>query len=125
MATDKLARKRTWSAKFRDAFRGIWFGTQGESSFVVHLAVAVAVLGAACYFRVGASEWCLLILCITAVLVCELFNSALEHLAQAVDTEFNRHIGRALDIASGAVLVAALGASAVGIVILLPRLIGY
>ena len=112
-----------WVKKFRDAFRGIWYGARGESSFAVHLAAACAVLSAGWYFRVGVDEWCLLLLSITAVLVCELFNSALEHLAKAVDAEFNPLVGRALDIASGAVLVAAFGAACVGAIVFLPRLV--
>ena len=44
----------------------------------------------------------------------ELFNSAIERLAREVDREHNPNVGVALDIASGAVLVAAVGAAIVG-----------
>ena len=117
-----VVEQRGWVKKFSAAFCGIWYGARGESSFVVHLAATCAVLIAGCYFRVAAGEWCLLVLSITAVFVSELFNSSLEQLARAVDAEFNPFVGRALDIASGAVLVASLGAACVGAIVFLPRL---
>jgi diacylglycerol kinase len=113
--------RRTWAAKFADSFRGSWEGVRGQSSFRVHAVVAVLVLAAAAGFQVAAWEWCVLILCITAVFVSELFNSALERLAKAVDHQHNPLIGAALDIASAAVLWAALGAAAAGLVILGPH----
>ena len=64
--------------------------------------------------RVGAVEWCLLLLAITLVLVAEMFNTAIEHLAKAITDEHHPRVGTALDIGSAAVLVASLGAVAIG-----------
>ena len=58
-----------------------------------------------------------LALAVAGVMAAELFNTALERLADAVDTEHNPTIGEALDIASAAVLVAALGAATVGSIV--------
>jgi diacylglycerol kinase len=112
--------QRNWWSKFADAFRGLYWGTEGQSSFVVHLLVSVVVMGAAFYFRVDGFEWALLLLCITAVLVAEMFNSALEHIGKAIDSDHNPQLGKALDIASAAVLLSALGAATVGLVVFLP-----
>ena len=87
---------------------------RGQNSFGVHLAMAAAVVVMAGILRASLVEWCLLILSIAAVLAAELFNSAIERLAREVDREHNPNVGAALDIASGAVLVAAIGAAAVG-----------
>ena len=62
-----------------------------------------------------------MVLCITIVLAAEMFNSALEHLARAVDRSENRHLGSALDIGSAAVLTAAMGASVVGSLVFVSR----
>lgn len=113
---------RTWAAKFRDAFRGVKRGISGQSSFGVHGVMAGVVVAAAAALQVSQTDWCLLILCITGVLVAELFNSALEYLAQAVDHQHNEALGAALDIASGAVLVAAIGAAILGAIVFLPYL---
>jgi diacylglycerol kinase len=64
-------------------------------------------------------EWYILIVCITIVLTAEMFNSSIEALAKAVTKEYDPHIGDALDIASGAVFTAVLGAATVGLLILL------
>ncbi len=108
---------RTWLHKFADAFRGLRLGVAGQSSFVVHLLATVAVIGAAAILRMGSTQWCLLVLCITVVLAAEMFNSAIEHLAQAVDKEHNPELGKALDISAAAVLIAAIGAGVVGLVV--------
>ena len=63
------------------------------------------------------TEWCLLLLCITIVLAAEMFNSALESLAKAVADKPDPHVGRALNIGSAAVLIAAIGAATVGAII--------
>ena len=122
MNDDFQPANRTWSAKFRDAFRGIALGVRGQSSFRVHLVFAVSVVAAGVVLRLSRIEWCVVLLCITAVLAAELFNSALERMAKAIDRRHNADVGAALDIASGAVFIAALGAAAVGATIFLFRL---
>jgi diacylglycerol kinase len=112
---------RTWGHRFRDAFRGMWEGVRGQSSFFVHFFVAAAVLAAGFALRVTRYEWCILLLCIASVIAAELFNSAIESLAKAVTREHDPHVGTALNIAAGAVLVAAIGASVVGLMIFIPR----
>ena len=85
--TEAPAKHGGWVAKFRDAFRGIALGVRGQSSFYVHFAVALAVVIAGWLLQVTLLEWGLLILCITIVLVAEMFNSALEALAKAYPAE--------------------------------------
>ncbi len=107
-----------WATKFKHAFRGVRAGVWGQSSFLVHLPVAVVVVLSAAWLRCSLCEWGLLLLCITCVVAFELFNSSVECLARAISTERNAELADALDIASGAVLIAALGASLVGLLIL-------
>jgi diacylglycerol kinase len=115
--------QRTWHRKFADAFRGIRLGMREQSSFRVHHASAFAVLLAAWFFQLAAWQWTALLICITLVMTAEMFNSALERLAQAVDPGFNPHVGAALEIASAAVLLSAIGASTVAAVVFLPELL--
>jgi diacylglycerol kinase len=112
---------RPWKDKFGDAFRGLRAGVRGSSSFAAHGAATVAVLAAAAALRMDAVRWCLLLMCIAGVLAAEMFNSALESLAKAVTREESPHIRDALDIASGAVLIAAGGSAAVGLLIFTHR----
>lgn len=121
--SERRENRRTWFRRFRDAFRGMVIGMHGQASFGVHLPAALLVVAAAAWLQVQLVDWCLLLLCIASVLAAELFNSALESLAKAVNREHNPRLGDALDIASGAVLVAALGAMAVGGIVFLPYLL--
>lgn len=118
-----LFRRRPWTRKFADAFRGLKRAFRSQSSFFVHVIVAVAVVGLAATLRVSTTEWCLLAGAIAAVLAAEVFNSALEALARAFGPQRNPRIRDALDMASAAVLVAALGAVAVGLGVFGPRLL--
>jgi diacylglycerol kinase len=120
--SDQSQRPRTWYEKFRDAFCGVRSGMRGQLSFRVHLFMALAVIVAAAIMRMDLVQWCLLLLCIAGVLTAEMFNSALEHFARAVEKDRNPQIGEALDTASAAVLFASLGAAIVGSIIFLHRL---
>lgn len=114
----RVQRPRGWINKFALAFRGVAVGVRQQNSFLVDIPVAIAVVALAWFLQASRVEWCLLLFCIAVVFSAELFNSALEELAKAVTREENPHVRDALDIASGAVLVVAIGAAAVGIVVL-------
>lgn len=111
--------KRGWAEKFRCAGLGLFDGVRGQNSFWVHLPVAFLVIAASVYLRLSLERIAILLLCIAMVLGAELFNSSLEHLSRAITREYSEDIRRALDIASGAVLLVALFASAVGVLVLL------
>ena len=114
--------RRGWPAKFKYAFAGLLAGIRGQSSFFVHLLMTGAVIVAAALLKVDLIEWGLLVLCTAIVLAAECFNSALEQMAKSVTDQHDEQIGTALDIASGAVLVAAIGAAIVGAIVLGGRL---
>lgn len=116
---------RSWPRKFRDAFRALWLVIRGESSFHVHLVFAVLAIAAAIVLQVSRTDWCILLLCITIVFAAEVFNTALEHLAKAIDRSENRHIRSALDMGSAAVLVAAIGAVIIGCVVFTMRIVSW
>ncbi len=113
-----LQETRSWLQKFRNAFRGIAIGARGQSSFLAHAFCAVAVIVVAALANLLAWQWCTLLLCIVIVLVAEMLNTALETMAKAVDTGYHPQLRDALDIASGAVLLAAIGAIVVGGVVM-------
>ncbi|MDR1963370.1 MAG: diacylglycerol kinase family protein [Planctomycetaceae bacterium] len=110
--------KRTWSRKFTDAFLGLRQSVHQQSSYHVHFTAAIAVLGMAWLLgNFDTVRWSLLVLCIAMVIAGEMFNTAIETLARAITQTYNPVIGRALDIASGAVLVLSFGAAVVGLIL--------
>jgi diacylglycerol kinase len=113
---------RPWAAKFRDAFRGIGQAVARERSFWVHVPMAAGVAAAGFVLHVNLLEACILGLCVTMVLALEALNTAIEYLAREVTSEDRPGIRAALDMASGAVLIGALGAAAIGVAIFVNRL---
>ena len=116
-AAESYRPPRSWGRKFGDALRGMRRGIRGESSFFVHFFIAACVLAAAVVFQPPAEQWCLLVLCTAGVLAAEMFNSCIERLAKLIDRNHNPELGEALDVASAAVLIAAIGAASVGLII--------
>ncbi len=108
----------SWRRKFAYAFRGIARGMRGERSFPVHLAISAAVVAAAALLRCMLWEWCVLIIAIGGVLSAELFNSALERLANAITSDEHPDIRDALDIAAGAVFIASATSVVLGVAVL-------
>ena len=119
----EVERPSTWRGKFANAFRGVRAGAAGQGSFAVHAVAAVAVVALAAWLRVEPLEWCLLVFAIGLVVTTELLNSSLEHLARAVTEDHHPLVGAALDIASGAVLIAAATSVLIGAVVFAPRLL--
>ena len=116
--------RRSWAAKFATALRGLKMGVRGHSSFSVHFFFAALVLVAATVLQCDPTQWCILIACVGGVLTAELFNSAVETLFRGLDHETRERAWHALDISAGAVLLASLTASAIGLIIFVPRLVG-
>ena len=73
--------------------------------------------------RVNATEAALLALAVSMVWAAEAFNTALEALADRCTTQTDPLIAAAKDTAAAAVLVTALGAVAVGLAVLGPKLL--
>jgi diacylglycerol kinase len=115
--------RRTWRAKFRDAFRGLKLGIRGHSSFFVHFFFAALVVASAIVLHCDHVEWGLLLACIGMVLTAELFNSALETLFRGLDEETRPRVKACVDIAAGAVLLASVVAAIIGSLVLLSRLL--
>ena len=107
---------------FRYAIAGIADMTRSQANVKIHLVATVLVIIAGCYFDLNHTEWCLVVLAIASVLAAEGFNTALEYLTDLVSPNHHPLAGKAKDVAAGAVLLAAIGAAAVGLLIFLPKI---
>ncbi len=106
---------------FLHALRGLAAMVATQRHARIHLACAALAVGAGAVSGLSGIEWCALALCIGFVLAAEALNTALESLADAVHPEHHPLVGRAKDVAAGAVLIAALTALAVGALLFLPK----
>ncbi len=91
-----------------------------EHNFRIHLIAAVSVIAAGFYFDLQKSDWLFLVFAIGFVLVAELFNSAIELLADFISPGRNEMIGKLKDIAAGAVLIAVITSVIAGVLIFWP-----
>lgn len=107
-----------WNS-FRCAFRGIFRAAVRERNMRIHITCAFYAFLLAALFPVSRMQFGLLCLTVAFVMACEIFNTALERLCDSLDPGYNRNIRLVKDLSSGAVLVSAFGAAAVGAVLFL------
>jgi diacylglycerol kinase (ATP) len=110
-------------ASFRNALRGLGVVVATQHNAWIHLAASLAVIALATWLGLSRADWCWLVVAITVVWAAEAGNTALERLADASVPEANALVRDAKDAAAGAVLVAALGAAAIGFLVLGPPLL--
>jgi diacylglycerol kinase (ATP) len=108
---------------FRVAFGGIATMLRSEFNARVHALATIVVVAAGFGFKIDTYEWLAVILAISGVWSAEAFNTAIEALGDAVTREEHPGIGRAKDMAAGAVLLTALGATAIAAIVFGRRLI--
>lgn len=118
--------KKDWRLSKRIRSFGYAFSGIGrlfsQPNACIHAAVTVLVIAAGVWLRISATEWCLVSICIGGVLMAEAFNTAVEALADKVSPSYDPLIGRAKDLAAGAVLIFVLAAVAVGLIIFIPKI---
>lgn len=113
-------RKRLKSFKF--AFNGICLLIAHEHNAWIHCFAAICVITAGCYFGLDTNEWIAVIFAIGMVLAAEAMNSSIEALCDLVSPGYNEAIKKTKDLASGAVLILAIAAAAVGLIIFIPKI---
>lgn len=114
-------RKRLRSFKY--AFNGLKILLLEEHNSRIHLIAAILALALGWFLKLSSTEWVLICLVIGAVFTAELFNSAIENLADFISPGKNEKIKKAKDLAAGAVLVSALAALIMACVIFLPKIL--
>jgi diacylglycerol kinase len=106
---------------FVDAGRGVRTVLRTEWNFRIHFAIFALIIASGFFFGISAGEWIAIVLSAGLVFMAEVFNTALEYLADAVHPEVDRGIGMAKDAAAGGVLIAAVAAALVGAIVFLPK----
>lgn len=107
---------------FKYAFNGIFTLLRSQPNAWIHAVATLGVCAAGVYCKLQRGEWCWIVLAIMAVWMAEALNTALEFLADAVNPTHHPLVGKAKDVAAGAVLIAAIGSVVIGLLIFGPRL---
>ena len=106
---------------FRYAAQGVAYMLRTQHNAWIHAVMTLAVVVAGVGFGVSAPEWCWLILAMASVWTAESFNTAIEIIVDIASPQWRPAAGRAKDVAAGAVLLCAAGASVVGMIVFLPK----
>lgn len=115
------ARRYRGMQSFVDAGRGFLTVLRTEWNFRIHAVVALLVTIAGFVFRIDEGEWLAVVLSAGLVFMAEVFNTAMEYLADAVHPEADQGVGMAKDAAAGGVLIAAVAAAVVGAIVFFPK----
>ena len=107
---------------FRFAFNGLAVLLKTQHNAWLHLLATLVVVALGVSLQVSRMDWCLLTLAISQVWIAEGLNTAVEYLADAVTLEQHPLIGKAKDVAAGAVLLSAVGAAIVGAAVFYPHI---
>ena len=114
-----------WKDRIRSigfAAKGAWLLMKTEASIQIQVAIAILVTVAGIYFRISSLEWILQIFAIAMVMSIEGLNTAVEKISDFVHPDQHRHIGFIKDISAGAVFIAAVGATSIGVIIYFPKI---
>lgn len=106
---------------FENAFRGIriFFKTTHNAWVQVFLGILVVWLGFV--FNISQTEWLFVVFSIGFVLTAEAFNTALEFDIDLTSPDYHDFAKYTKDVAAGAVLIASVTATVVGLIIFLPK----
>jgi diacylglycerol kinase (ATP) len=110
---------------FRFAFRGVAQTLRSQHNAWIHAVATFTALFLAFAFGISRGEWLALTLAIVTVWTAEGLNTAFEGLCDVASPEFHPQVERAKDVAAGAVLIAAVGATVVGLLVFGPRLLSW
>jgi len=115
---------RDLPASFRYAAQGLGYSLLTQRNFRIHVTTGALVFGLALWLQLSLDRLAVLVLTVTAVLVLELLNTAMEAAVDlAVGRRYHPLARIAKDCAAAAVLVAAVASLLIALLLLLPPLL--
>jgi diacylglycerol kinase (ATP) len=106
-------KNQSFLTRLRYAGAGLVIGLRTEHSVQFQILAMLAIFTALVFLRPEPVWWALVALASAAVIAAELFNTAVEHLADHLHPDLHPQIRVVKDCAAAAVLIASLGALAV------------
>lgn len=107
---------------FNNAIEGILYAIKNEKNMRFHIVSAVIVLLAGCFFNLTRIEFLIICLTVAMVIICELFNTAVEGIVNVIVDVYHPKAKIIKDVAAGGVLVSSFAAVLVGFFIFFDKL---
>ncbi|NLK86378.1 MAG: phosphatase PAP2 family protein [Clostridiaceae bacterium] len=114
-------KNRTLIDSFNNALHGIIATVKSERNMKIHLTAAVLVLVMSLFYDLTRSEFLIICITIAIVLICELFNTAIEVIIDTLIGIYHPKAKIVKDTAAAAVFISALLSIAVAYVIFFDR----
>ena len=116
-------KKRTFIDSVRDCLNGCTFVMLGEDNFKREIGLAILALILSYALDISRIEFIIVLLVIALVIVCEIFNTAIEKTVDLCTREYNELAKIAKEVSAFAVLTMCMFALVVGMVIFVPKII--
>lgn len=107
--------------KFKDAFNGLKIALS-HKAVIIQIVLGVFAIIGGLIISLDYYEWLAFIICITLVVLCEIFNTSIEKIGDYLNINKDEKIKTIKDLSSAAVLISALGALAVCIAVIIRRI---
>jgi diacylglycerol kinase len=98
---------------FTYAIKGIALSWQ-QRNMKVHICCALLAIAFGFILKINTVEWCIILICIGAVLSLETINTAIELFVDLVEPNHNPLAGKIKDLAAGAVLIFSIISALIG-----------
>lgn len=108
---------RKFLESLRYALEGIAYCTKTQRNMKIHFVFAIIALLAGIIIQISRLEFIIIIMVISMVFICEIFNTAIEKAVDTTTQEYHPIAKIAKDVAASAVLVSVINAIAVGCMI--------
>lgn len=108
---------------FKYAIEGFISSFKTERNMKIHVLAMIIVIILGAFFKLDKIEWCIITIVIVVVISAELFNTAIETIVDMISPEKNENAKLVKDIAAASVLVLAIGATVIGAIIFVPKLL--
>ena len=105
---------------YRYSIRGIWIAMLREYTMRIHITAMIVVITLNALLGVTSTEWIVSLMLVGSVMMAEIFNTAIEKLADRLTKEYDQSIADIKDLASGAVTLLGFFAVVCALIIYLP-----
>ena len=121
-------RKTTYSIwRFFDSvkysFEGLKYAYTHEQSLLLHIFLSIVAITCGILFKITGTQWILLFIMMTIIIVAELINTAIEAVVDLVTDKYDPLAKIAKDCGSAAAFVSSMLAIMVGAYVFLPKII--
>ena len=115
--------KHSLFKSFAFAFEGLSTAIKKGRNFRIQITLALTTSVLGYLLQISSTEWLVLIIIISFVLILELINTSLEAIVDLVSPEIQGRAKIAKDVAAASVLISSVSAVLTGLILFLPKLL--